>query len=197
MCICNFQGIVASASMYTKRIVAGGLPCVAALNVLAFGSDKVARNEMHQSNGVEWAYPSPYDPVPPDRFINVSHLTKQVAVWDLKGLMNVWENSSGEESWPWVWCWHNPVGPHHVFIQVSKDTLHQTSRICRESERNNLTVVVRSMNDLKSFDLTPEMLYKNRCAIIEGVSMQQIDTENKIMMLNDERIIAYDHAYFS
>ena len=60
-----------------------------------------------------------------------------------------------------------------------------------------MTVVVKSINDLKAFDLTPEMLYKNRCAIIEGVAIQQIDTNNKIMMLNDERIIAYDYAYFS
>ena len=53
------------------------------------------------------------------------------------------------------------------------------------------------MDDLKAFDLSPEDLYKNRCAIIEGVAIQQVDSENKILMLNDERIVAYDFAYFS
>ena len=182
-----------------RKLLVCGLPSMVLLNTLASTkASKRTRSEMQQSQReVQWAYPSPYDSVPSDRFTDVSHLRKQVAIWDLKELINIWEKNSAEESWPWVWCWHNPVGPHHVFIQVSKDTLNQTMRISRENERNNITVVVKSIDDLKACDLTPEMLYKNRCAIIEGVAIQQFDAKNKIIMLNDERIIAYDYAYFS
>ena len=109
--------------------------------------------------------------------------------------MNIWQNSKGEESWPWIWTWHNPVGPHHVFIELNEYTLSHVRRISSESERNNLTVVVKSIDDLKAFNLAPELLYENRCAIIEGVVLNQLDSENKIIMLNDERIICYDYLY--
>ena len=145
---------------------------------------------------VEWAYPSPYDQdLPYNRFVDASQLKRQVNIWDLNGLLNIWANSDGQESWPWVWTWHNSVGPHHVFIQLNKYTLQHTKRISDESERNNSTLVVKSIEDLKVFNLTPEMFYENRCAIIEGVILHQLDSENKILMLNDERIICYEYLY--
>lgn len=145
---------------------------------------------------VTWAYPSPYDQgLPSTRFADISRFRKRVDHWDLKGLLNVWQNSTDEESWPWVWTWHNPVGPHHVFIQLNEDTLSHARSISSKSERNNLTLVVRSIDDLKAYNITPELFYENRCAIIEGVVLSQLDSENKIIMLNDERIICYDYLY--
>ena len=149
-----------------------------------------------QPVGVKWAYPSPYDQdIPSNRFVDSSHLKKQVTLWNLNGLVNIWQNSGGEETWPWIWTGHNPGGPHHVFIQLNKYTLHHAKRISSESENNNLTLVVKSIDDLIAFNLTPEMFYENRCAIIEGVALNQLDSENKIMMLNDERVICYDYLY--
>jgi hypothetical protein len=151
---------------------------------------------------VEWAYPSPYDKdLPIKRFIDASQLKRQVSIWDLNGLLNIWENSEEQESWPWVWTWHNSVGPHHVFIQLNKYTLQHTKRISDESERNNSTLVVKSIEDLKVFNLTPEMFYENRCAIIEGVILHQLDSENKILMLMRELyvmiIYIYSHMIFN
>jgi hypothetical protein len=145
----------------------------------------------------EWAFPSPYDHgLPPGRFAAVEHLRKPgVAHWDLRGLVDLWRNSK-DETWPWVWCDRNPVGPHHVFINVNARTLEQVTKVCADDRRNNLTVVVRSMDDLTRYNLTPSDLWAHRCAIIE-VPLQEIDTENCILMLADERIILYDYCYLS
>ena len=145
----------------------------------------------------EWAYPSPYDHgSAPGRFAEVQHLRKAGAPqWDLRGLVDIWRNSK-DESWPWVWCDRNPVGPHHVFVNVNAQTLEQVTKVCADDRNNNLTVVVRSLDDLLPYKLTQAQLWANRCAIIE-VPLQQIDAEHKIMMLRDERIIVYDFCYLS
>jgi len=151
--------------------------------------------EGKQNDQPEWAYPHPYDPTTAsDRFVNVDAFKKQTYEWDLAKLLHLWETSDGE-SWPWVWCRHNPNGPHHVFLGISANTLDETAAISKANVRNNLTVIVHSMEDIEKYT-TAEQLYMNRCAII-AVPLQQIDTEHKIMMLRDERIICYDFAYLS
>ena len=135
---------------------------------------------------------------------------------------------------------------------MTQQTLAQAKAIADADVRNNLTVVIASMDEMEKYNITPEELYAHRCALIEG-RMQQIDTgtplytlytlyalytlytlytlypyipsislyipsiplhtsythstfssiflfvdtENKILMLDDERIICYNSAYLS
>ena len=104
------------------------------------------------------------------------NLYKTERVWDLQGLVSLWESST-DESWPWVWCSHNPLGPHHVFVGVSNQTLELTKLICESNVRNNLTVVISSIDELDKHKISAKELYKNRCAIIE-VPVSQVDAQN-------------------
>ena len=44
-------------------------------------------------------------------------------MWNLRGLLKQWHESDDDETWPWVWCQHNPDGLHHVFVNVGADTV--------------------------------------------------------------------------
>lgn len=146
----------------------------------------------------EWAYPHPYDSsIEKSRFLDSSGTKYRESVdqWKLNELVKLWEETEGEETWPWIWCLRNPVGPHHVFVGVSQQTLGLASKICGEDRNNNLTIVVKSLADIEAFAPVGEF-YKCRCGVIE-CPVQQTDVENKMIMLKDERIICFDHAYIS
>ena len=144
-----------------------------------------------------WAYPSPYDDegAAPGRFADTSSLTSKKQVWDLPKLVDIWRNTN-EEAWPWVWCDRNPVGPHHVFINVSAQTLAQVVAISKADVRNNITVVVNSEDDLASAGITEQQLNTHRSAVI-FVPLEQLDAHNRMLMLADERIIVYDFAHLA
>jgi hypothetical protein len=38
----------------------------------------------------------------------------------------------------------------------------------------------------------PAFYYTNRCGVIDNVTVDELDVDNKIMMLSDERIICFD-----
>ena len=144
-----------------------------------------------------WAYPSPYDVegAAPGRFANTTSLNSTKQVWDLPKLVDIWRNTK-DEAWPWVWCDRNPVGPHHVFINVSAHTLAQVVAVSEADVRNNITVVVSSEDDLVSAGITEQQLNTHRSAVI-FVPLEQLDAHNRMLMLADERIIVYDFAYLA
>ena len=118
----------------------------------------------------------------------------QVGVWDLKGLVDEWLESTDEaESWPWLWCQPNPNGPHHLFIGASRDVLVRAQEIMKKDARCNITCIVNSSAELEQF-APLSSYYKAGCAVIE-VPVRQFDVRNKILMLEDERILCFDHAY--
>jgi hypothetical protein len=43
------------------------------------------------------------------------------------------------------------IGPHHLFIGVSKDTLELMSKVAKESVNNNLTIIVNSVDEIEKF----------------------------------------------
>jgi hypothetical protein len=59
-----------------------------------------------------------------------------------------------------------------------------------------MTLVVGSLEEIEQYDFSPEDLYAQRCALIEG-KVAHIDAHNKILLLGDERIICYTCAYLS
>jgi hypothetical protein len=151
-----------------------------------------------EEKGPEWAFPHPYDSsVEKNRFLDSSGTKYRESVdqWKLNELVKLWEETDGEETWPWVWCLRNPVGPHHVFIGISKQSLELASKICNEDRNNNLTIVVKSLADIEAFAPVSEF-YKCRCGVIE-CQVEQTDVEHRMIMLKDERIICFDHAYIS
>lgn len=146
----------------------------------------------------EWAYPHPYDEsVEKSRFLDSSgtKYRDKVDQWKLHELVKLWEETDGEETWPWVWCLWNPVGPHHVFVGINDQSLQLASQIANANRNNNLTIVVTSIAEIEKFAPVSEF-HKCRCGVIE-CPVQQTDVEHKILMLKDERIICYDHAYLS
>ena len=148
----------------------------------------LASNE--EKNTVKWAYPSPYDEEE-RRFVDANAYRSKQYVWDLNGLLKRWQASEEEETWPWVWTQRNPNGPHFVFVGVDSRTLNACEAACEASENHNLTLVVRSLEDLEEKGYDPADFYAHRCAIIES-RPSQIDFDHKILMLEDERIMCYD-----
>ena len=201
-----------------SRVVGTTLVC-ATPHSTAYQCETGVSNETPRRE-IAWAFPSPYhEEVTPDRFANVEKYRIAKTGWDLRQLVNLWR-STDQESWPWIWynllifsassflllkfvslrclvrCDRNPVGPHYIFINVNSNTLHQVLEISKADIRNNITVVIDSIDALKKHGITDLQLYACRCAIIES-PLEQIDAENKILMLRDERIIVYDFAFLS
>ena len=91
-------------------------------------------------------------------------------------------------------CVHNENGPNHVFIGVDESTLLRGKALAKNAQ-NNLTLVIKDIQDLKKYgytvsDLPPEVC----CSHIES---QRNGFVNKILMLEDERIVCYDRSYIS
>lgn len=149
----------------------------------------------------QWAHPSPYDPELPAsssgaaRFADTRHLRTLRAQWDLPQLMAAWQAAGDGETWPWVWCQRNPTGPHHVFVGFGEGSLAQVRAVSAASAANNITVVLRG-DELARCGVSEAELHALRCAIIyEAVA--QIDVESRLLMLRDERVVAFDSAYLA
>jgi hypothetical protein len=142
----------------------------------------------------EWAYPSPYDTgVEVDRFSDTSHFLCNKPIWDLKGLVDDWLETE-HESWPWIWTQPNPTGPHHCFIGASSSVLPRAREIMKADPSCNITCICAT-SDLEEF-APIESYYQAGCAVIE-IPVRQFDTTNRILLLDDERIVCFDHAYVS
>ena len=92
------------------------MPPVAAATVGATAAAKTVGSD----DGVEWAWPSPYHAGVDSgaRFRQERRFRRRREEWDLTALLEVWTESDGEETWPWVWTWRNENGPHHVFVGI-------------------------------------------------------------------------------
>ena len=159
-----------------------------------------AANRKRQRD-IEWAYPSPYDlddneeNKPSNRFLPTDSFRKTTITWNLKRLLDTWDQEDGEETWPWVWTWHNEHGTHAVFVGVDNHTLQECQRFAEESPQHNLTLVA-STDEISSQGLTADDFYAHRCAIIDS-SPKQIDMQHQILMLEDERLVCYDSIKFA
>jgi hypothetical protein len=172
------------------------------------GGEKTAGTD----DGVEWAWPSPYHAGVDSgaRFRQARRFRRRREEWDLAALLAVWTENDGEETWPWVWTWRNENGPHHVFVGVDGQTLDRCRRVAAASPQNNLTLILPPEHPLLlpaadvhrreggdkggkcggegSVQLAD--FYACRCAVVES-RPAQIDFAEKVLMLEDERIICY------
>ena len=106
---------------------------------------------------------------------------------DLKTLVN--EFAKGKNVWPWVWTHRNENGPHFVFVGSNKELDERIKMLAKQSPQNNLLVVATTKDSLSQ---PLSFYYENRCGVIEDVEVELIDSTEKILMLNDERIICFD-----
>jgi hypothetical protein len=95
---------------------------------------------------------------------------------------------SGKEVWPWIWCQPNENGPHHVFVgeTLTESVLHEIQTLLQNP--NNNILIVTSPEYLA---IVPPKLVE-RCGIVTDAKVELINTGDKILMLDDERVIAFD-----
>ena len=147
----------------------------------------------------QWAHPSPYDAdAPPGRSADSRHRRAPRGAHDLPALVALWRASPDAETWPWVWCQHNPTGPHHVFVGFSGARTLAAIAGASADAGNNLTVIITPRDDeaLARAGVSDAVLHGLRCAIVRS-SVAQVDAEARLLMLEDERIVAYDFATFT
>jgi hypothetical protein len=103
-------------------------------------------------------------------------------------------DKEGLEVWPWIWCHPNNDGPHHVFVGISKDSLDEIQRLRDESSQNNILVIAPE-EQLREVALTrndPDIYERCLCGLVIDSKVELLNHDAKILMLNDQRVIAFD-----
>jgi hypothetical protein len=123
---------------------------------------------------------------------------------DLLPLLNEY-TVNNKNVWPWIWTWHNPNGPHYIFVGTNTAMNNRIVELANDSPRNNIIVITNnnendgsstgssSSNHVLTKDIS--FYYTNRCGIIDNVTIQEIDIINKIILLSDERILCFTELY--
>ena len=202
---------VARRVLPAAAAVVAGVAGATAARAQAVAGEGDKRPGTEDGEGVEWAWPSPYHAGVDTsaRFRQERRFRRRREEWDLAALLAVWTESEGEETWPWVWTWRNENGPHHVFVGVDGQTLEQCRRVADASPQNNLTLILQPGHPLLLADdasrrgggdeccepgdkgsISLADFYACRCAVVES-RPAQIDFAEKVLMLDDERLICY------
>ena len=104
---------------------------------------------------------------------------------DLPVLLREFQN--GKEVWPWIWCQPNENGPHHVFACALTPQILSEIRELLKNPNNNVLIIT-----------TPEQLAKvppklvEMCGLVTDANVEIINMSDRILMLDDERVIAFD-----
>lgn len=101
------------------------------------------------------------------------------------------EHYEGKDNWPWVWCHRNQNGPLYVFSGVDKDTLWKCQQVAAANPNHNL-LLIATQEQIAQVGATVEDFFKCRCGIHPG-PIAELDLCNKIFMLEDERVVEFDH----
>ncbi|GFH56256.1 hypothetical protein CTEN210_12732 [Chaetoceros tenuissimus] len=98
------------------------------------------------------------------------------------------------EVWPWIWVHLNHDGPHHVFVGISEDSLDEIQRLRNESERNNILIIApeEKLKEVAMKRNDPEIYERCQCGLVMDSKLELLNHEAKILMLDDERVIAFD-----
>lgn len=106
---------------------------------------------------------------------------------DLPLLLSKFEDD-GLDVWPWVWIHANENGPHHVFVGINDHVLKRLVELRTESCQNNLLLIVQDEKDVAGYG---EILQESHCGVIVG-TIELLHPRDRILMLEDERIIVFD-----
>ena len=126
---------------------------------------------------------------PQDYDIYISNPTAN----DLPYLLNQFDEH-GKEVWPWIWTQRNETGPHFVFVGVNIDTLDRIRRLRLTSPTYNILLIAseESIREAATEAGDPTIYDDTHCGIVNDASLKLLNVEAKILMLSDERVIAFD-----
>ena len=148
--------------------------------------DNGSQNPNDDVDNDEWTFPnrSDYD-------MYIDNPTSS----DLIKLYKAHQN--GNEVWPWIWTQTNTNGPHHVFVgPISIEDLKQIKKL-KDTIPNCNLLVITTNESLQSLPEGEESLYQYECGLVIDTPVTLLDSENKILMLEDERVINYTKLYRS
>ena len=119
---------------------------------------------------------------------------------DLPVLLHKFDHEN-QEVWPWIWTHPNENGPHHVFIgkTITSDIVHRIQKLRSESPRNNILILITDKDEASLHRAAVEagtdegIFARCHCGIVTGVSLTLLNVEHKILMLDDERVVAFDY----
>jgi hypothetical protein len=136
-----------------------------------------------------------YDHDPKDFDYYVKHPT----VDDLPILLKKFDDD-GLEVWPWIWTHPNEDGPHYVFLgeTISSSVVLRIQELRKQSPQNNILIVISDDESAlhraaKEAGAETDIFDKCHCGIVTGVNLELLHVRNKILMLDDERVIAFDY----
>jgi hypothetical protein len=103
-------------------------------------------------------------------------------------------DKEGLEVWPWIWTHPNNDGPHHVFIGVDENSLVRIQQLRDDSNQNNILIIASEENlrDVASARNDPNIYERCQCGIVVDSKVKLLNHEAKILMLDDERVVAFD-----
>jgi hypothetical protein len=139
-----------------------------------------------------------YEHDPSDFDVYLSHPTAD----DLPLLLHKFDRE-GQDVWPWIWTHPNDSGPHHVFViqgeNLSRDIMERIQLLRKASAQNNILILLDQEDDsllersAKDHGMPPDMFRACHAGIVTGVKVELLNIPHKILMLDDERVIAFDY----
>lgn len=130
-----------------------------------------------------------WDHDPKDFDVYISNPTLQ----DLPTLLEKFDKE-GLEVWPWIWTHPNDDGPHHVFVGISQRVLAQIQQLRNESCQNNILIIAPEgrLREVAAACNDPGVYARCQCGLVVDSKVELLNHEAKILMLDDERVIAFD-----
>ena len=113
---------------------------------------------------------------------------------DLPRLMERFEEH-GEEVWPWIWTHPNEDGPHHVFVGVDRTILERIRELRKMSPKNNILLIARD-EDLRRAAADGDcgdVCEEGLVGVVSDATLRLLNVEAKLLMLSDERVLAFDY----
>lgn len=118
---------------------------------------------------------------------------------DLPTLLHKFDDD-GLEVWPWIWTHPNDNGPHYVFIgkTVTSTIVQRIQEIREESPQNNILIIISDdestlQQAAKEAGADESVFDRCHCGIVTGANLELLNIKNKILMLDDERVITFDY----
>ncbi|CAJ1945450.1 unnamed protein product [Cylindrotheca closterium] len=128
------------------------------------------------------------------------YYVKNPTVEDLPILLKKFDDEN-LDVWPWIWTHPNSDnGPHYVFLGMDAKTIGRIQEIRSQSPNHNLLVIAsREVLEQAAKEAgVPFGVYHDcHCGMVTDAELQLLHVKSKILMLDDERVIAFDYLIIS